>query len=188
MLSHFRGIFGGATLHAMGVTHQTTTQTAIAASKARPSSGASPEVFIAANGCFWGTEHDFVKQFKGKGLLKSAVGYIGGNTADPSYRAVCSGNTGHAEAVRIEYDPSQVSYAELVEFNYAMHDPTTVNRQGNDRGTQYRSAIFAQTPEQLDIAKKVTAEVQELHFKDSKIVTQLVGPEDGFKWWDAEVR
>ena len=92
-------------------------------------------------GCFWGTEHDFVKQFKGKGLLKSAVGYIGGNTADPSYRAVCSGNTGHAEAVRIEYDPSQVSYAELVEFNYAMHDPTTVNRQGNDRGTRASSEL-----------------------------------------------
>ena len=82
-----------------------------------------------------------MKQFKGKGLLKSAVGYIGGNTADPSYRAVCSGNTGHAEAVRIEYDPSQVSYAELVEFNYAMHDPTTVNRQGNDRGTRASSEL-----------------------------------------------
>lgn len=71
------------------------------------------------------------------------MGYIGGNVEDPSYRAVCSGTTGHAEAVRIEYDPSQVSYAELVEFNYAMHDPTTLNRQGNDRGTRASEAFRA---------------------------------------------
>ncbi|KDQ06297.1 hypothetical protein BOTBODRAFT_39677 [Botryobasidium botryosum FD-172 SS1] len=146
------------------------------------------EVATFASGCFWGTEHIFVKHFSGAGgLVKSTVGYTGGrgDSQNPSYKEVCSGATDHAEAVKLEFDPALVGYAELVEFFYRTHDPTTLNRQGGDRGTQYRSAIFTHTPEQLEIANRVTAEVQKAHFDDKgqKIVTRIeaAGP-----WWDAE--
>ncbi|GAA5821264.1 hypothetical protein JCM11251_004541 [Rhodosporidiobolus azoricus] len=158
-----------------------TLPTAIAASKALPSSSGS-EVGIFANGCFWGTEHMYRKHFK-KGLLDAKVGFIGGAAEDPSYRQVCTGSTGHAEALRIEFDPSQVSYAELTEFHFRMHDPTQLNRQGPDTGTQYRTAIFTTTPEQVDIAKKVMAEVQEAHYPNQKIATTI---EPAGKWWNAE--
>lgn len=94
---------------------------------------------------------------------------------------MCTGRTGHAEAAQVKFDPSKVSYAELVEFFYRTHDPTQLNAQGNDRGTQYRSAIFAHDAEQLETAKKVTAEVQEKHFtpKGKKIVTQIEQREAG---------
>ncbi|KAJ6451270.1 peptide methionine sulfoxide reductase [Mycena sanguinolenta] len=150
------------------------------------------EVAIFASGCFWGTEHIFVKHFspthskgKGKGILASQVGFTGGMADSPSYRAVCTGETQHAEAVRIEFDPAQVSYAELVEFFYRTHDPTTLNRQGADRGTQYRSAIFTTTPEQAEIAQRITEEVQAKHFtpNGTKIVTTV---EAAGQWWDAE--
>ncbi|SGZ18881.1 BQ5605_C020g09209 [Microbotryum silenes-dioicae] len=102
---------------------------------------------------------------------------------NPSYREVCSGSTQHAEAVKLEFDPSQLSYATLVEFHYRMHDPTQVDRQGPDRGTQYRSAIFTTSDEQAEIAKKVTKEVQEAHFPNDKIATKI---EPAGQWWDAE--
>ncbi|KAF8320690.1 methionine sulfoxide reductase A [Clavulina sp. PMI_390] len=144
----------------------------------------STEVAVFANGCFWGTEHIFQKYYK-EVDIKTEVGYTGGNATDPNYRQVCSGSTGHAEACRVEFDPSKVSYAELVEFFYRTHDPTTLNRQGNDRGTQYRSGIFYSTPEQKAIAEQVTKEVQEQYFspKGESIVTAIVeaGP-----WWSAE--
>ncbi|KAI5822814.1 peptide methionine sulfoxide reductase [Schizophyllum commune Tattone D] len=148
------------------------------------------ELATFAGGCFWGVEHIFLKHFppsQNKGIIKTSVGYTGGrdDATDPSYKQVCTGATQHAEALRVEFDPSVVGYAELVEFFYRTHDPTTVNRQGADTGTQYRSAIFTHSPEQEAIAKRVTEEVQAKHFtpKGEKIVTQIV---PAGKWWDAE--
>ncbi|OZJ06685.1 hypothetical protein BZG36_00381 [Bifiguratus adelaidae] len=128
-----------------------------------------------------GVEHMFDKHFKSKGV-KAKVGYTGGNVSDPNYRQVCTGTTNHAEAVELTFQPSSVPYADLVEFFYRMHDPTTKNAQGPDRGTQYRSAIFYHSPEQKEIAEKVTAQVQKDHFKD-KIVTEIVA---AGQFWDAE--
>jgi len=151
---------------------------------------AAPEIATFAAGCFWGVEHIFLKHYppsQNKGVLTTAVGYTGGkkDSTNPGYREVCSGVTDHAEALRIEFDPKIVSYAELVEFFYRTHDPTTVNRQGPDTGTQYRSAIYANSPDQLEVAKQVTAEVQAKHFtpKGERIVTEIVeaGP-----WYNAE--
>ncbi|OBZ90894.1 putative peptide methionine sulfoxide reductase [Choanephora cucurbitarum] len=126
-----------------------------------------------AAGCFWGVEHIYNKHFK-QFDIKCKVGYIGGDIENPNYRQVCSGTTNHAEAVQIDFDPAKVSYASLVEFFYRMHDPTQLNQQGPDRGTQYRSAIFYHSPEQKEVAEKVTAEIQEKHFKGKKIVTELI--------------
>lgn len=127
------------------------------------STAVSPQYFTGASGCFWGTEHIFRKHYADKGLLDAKVGYIGGkdSSKNPSYEEVCTGRTGHAEAVQIKFDPAKVSYGELVEFLYRTHDPTTKDRQGNDRGTQYRSAIFPHNEEQLEEAKKVTQQIQE---------------------------
>ncbi|KAH9064526.1 methionine sulfoxide reductase A [Lactarius vividus] len=148
-------------------------------SRSMSSSVPPSQVAIFAAGCFWGVEHVFLTQWPikdDKGILKTAVGYTGG---------LCSGDTNHAEALRIEFDPSKVTYAELVEYFYRTHDPTTLNSQGPDRGTQYRSAIFFNTPEQEAVARRVTEEVQEKHFnpKGQKITTTIeaAGP-----WYDAE--
>ncbi|KAK0236840.1 peptide methionine sulfoxide reductase [Armillaria nabsnona] len=154
------------------------------------SMGSATEIATFASGCFWGVEHIFLKHYppaQGKGIIKTSVGYTGGKetSQNPGYRAVCSGETGHAEAVKIEFDPAIVKYDELVEFFYRTHDPTTANRQGADTGTQYRSAIFTNSPEQEAIAKRMTEEVQAKHFtpKGKTIVTEILeaGP-----WWDAE--
>ncbi|PWN50952.1 methionine sulfoxide reductase A [Violaceomyces palustris] len=136
------------------------------------------QLATVASGCFWGTEHIYRQHYgKGKGLIDAKVGFIGGleSSKNPTYEEVCTGRTGHAEATQIKFDPAKVSYAELVEFFYRTHDPTQLNFQGPDRGTQYRSAIFAHDDEQLEIANKVTAEVQAKHFdpKGQKIVTQI---------------
>jgi len=149
---------------------------------------AQPEIATFAAGCFWGVEHIFLKHYppsQNKGILKTSVGYTGGTLANPDYRTVCSSTTGHAEALRIEFDPAIVSYGELVEFFYRTHDPTTLNRQGADTGSQYRSAIFTHSPAQKDKAISVTAEVQKKHFEDKgkKIVTQIV---DAGEWYEAE--
>ncbi|KAF8899010.1 peptide methionine sulfoxide reductase [Infundibulicybe gibba] len=152
--------------------------------------GIKTEIATFAAGCFWGVEHIFLKHYppaQNKGILNTAVGYTGGNplVTNPDYRTVCSGATDHAEALKIEFNPEVVSYAELVEFFYRTHNPTTVNRQGGDVGSQYRSAIFTHTPEQDEVARQVTAEVEKKHFapKGMKIVTEIV---EAGKWWDAE--
>ncbi|KAF9529934.1 peptide methionine sulfoxide reductase [Crepidotus variabilis] len=149
---------------------------------------AGAEIATFAAGCFWGVEHIFLKHYppaQNKGILSTRVGYTGGEAADPTYRVVCGGTTNHAEALRIEFDPAKVTYAELVEFFYRTHDPTTVNRQGGDTGSQYRSAIFTHSEDQMSAAERVTEEVQAKHFtpKGQKIVTEIVS---AGKWWDAE--
>nr|XP_019043867.1 peptide-methionine (S)-S-oxide reductase [Kwoniella bestiolae CBS 10118]OCF22797.1 peptide-methionine (S)-S-oxide reductase [Kwoniella bestiolae CBS 10118] len=136
-----------------------------------------------ASGCFWGTEHLFSKHYGHLPQFKAISGYTGGQAENPSYRQVCSGTTGHAEAVQLSYQTGSVSYAELVEFFYRTHDPTTVDRQGPDRGSQYRSAIFFHSPEQEELAKKVTEEVQEKYLKGKPIVTQIT---KAGKWYPAE--
>ncbi|PQE20286.1 peptide methionine sulfoxide reductase protein [Rutstroemia sp. NJR-2017a WRK4] len=135
-----------------------------------------------AAGCFWGVEHMYRKEFTGKGLYDARVGYIGGDTASPSYRAVCSGRTGHAEALQIHYDPSQITYRQLLEYFYRMHDPTTANSQGPDTGSQYRSGIFYHDEEQKKIAEEVTKQVNEKWWK-GKVVTEIL---KAGEWWDAE--
>jgi peptide-methionine (S)-S-oxide reductase len=99
-----------------------------------------------ATGCFWGAERRF---WQIAGVLNTSVGYMGGITPNPSYEEVCTGKTGHAEMVEVQFDPSQVAYRRLLEEFWTMHDPTSLNQQGGDIGTQYRSAIFTTTPEQM---------------------------------------
>ncbi|UZW53875.1 peptide-methionine (S)-S-oxide reductase MsrA [Sphingobium sp. JS3065] len=108
------------------------------------------EIATLAGGCFWCTEAVY-QNLKGVKVVES--GYIGGTLPDPSYEQVCSGATGHAEAIRITYDPAVIGYGDLLDIFFATHDPTTLNRQGNDIGTQYRSAIFPHSPEQAAAAK-----------------------------------
>jgi peptide-methionine (S)-S-oxide reductase len=103
------------------------------------------ETAIMAGGCFWCTEAVF-QSLNGVETVES--GYIGGSVANPTYKQVCSGHTGHAEAIRVTYDPSAISYGDLLDIFFATHDPTQLNRQGNDIGTQYRSALFPDSPEQ----------------------------------------
>ncbi len=102
-----------------------------------------------ATGCFWGAERRFWKM---AGVTNTSVGYMGGTKADPSYEEVCTGKTGHAEMVKVDFDSSLVSYQRLLEEFWTMHDPTSLNAQGGDIGTQYRSSIYTTTPEQMDIA------------------------------------
>jgi peptide-methionine (S)-S-oxide reductase len=115
------------------------------------------EVALFGLGCFWGAEEIF---WQIPGVWSTSVGYAGGTTPNPTYEEVCSGLTGHTEAVRVVYDPARVSYADLVAAFYEVHDPTQGMRQGNDVGTQYRSAIYTSTPEQEQVAREVTERYQ----------------------------
>jgi peptide-methionine (S)-S-oxide reductase len=115
------------------------------------------EVAVFGLGCFWGAEEIF---WQTPGVWSTSVGYAGGHTDNPTYKEVCSGRTGHTEAVRIVFDPSVVSYADLVRAFYEVHDPTQGMRQGNDIGSQYRSAIYYFSPEQEQVAREVTAAYQ----------------------------
>src|SRR5215212_10622582 len=121
-----------------------------------------------AAGCFWGVE----EAFRGiKGVKSSAVGYTGGWSNNPTYRDVCTGKTSHAEAVQIQFDPNEVSYEDLLEVFWSIHNPTIKNRQGFDYGTQYRSAIFYHTPQQEEIARKSKEELEMSgRFKNKRIV------------------
>lgn len=108
------------------------------------------EVATFAGGCFWCTEAVFLEL---NGVKTVVSGYIGGETINPTYAAICNGDTGHAEAIQITFDPNKISFGELLEIFFATHDPTTLNRQGNDVGTQYRSEIFYNNENQKDLAK-----------------------------------
>lgn len=114
------------------------------------------EIATFGAGCFWGVEAAFMQI---KGVTKTTVGYLGGTLKNPNYKDVCSGNTGHAEAVQIKYDPKQVAYTELLGLFWSIHNPTTLNKQGADIGTQYRSAIFYHSQEQKELAEKSKIEL-----------------------------
>jgi peptide-methionine (S)-S-oxide reductase len=121
-------------------------------------------------GCFWGVEEAFRRM---KGVTGTAEGYLGGTLTNPSYQQVCTGRTGHAEVVEVEYDPVQVSYEDLLEVFWESHDPTTLNRQGPDVGTQYRSAIFFHTPEQ-EAAARASMQAQQASGRFRRpIVTEI---------------
>ncbi|MDD3276538.1 MAG: peptide-methionine (S)-S-oxide reductase MsrA [Kiritimatiellales bacterium] len=129
------------------------------------------ETATFAAGCFWGVESAFREI---DGVIDAQVGYTGGKTANPTYKEVCAGQTGHAEALEITFDPAKVSYRTLAEFFFKMHDPIQVNRQGPDFGTQYRSAIFYHSPEQRAIAEEVKDALDTSGKYKKPIATQIV--------------
>ncbi len=133
-----------------------------------------------AAGCFWGVEDAFRRI---PGVLDVRVGYTGGTVQDPSYEMVCSGQTGHAEAVKITFDLDIVSYEHLLDAFWKMHDPTSVNRQGPDIGSQYRSAVFTHSPEQQEMAEDSKAKLDASHIYSLPAATEIgpAGP-----WYDAE--
>jgi peptide-methionine (S)-S-oxide reductase len=136
------------------------------------------DVAILGGGCFWCLEAVYLEA---RGVTKVESGYMGGTVDNPTYEQVCNGTTGHAEVVRLEFDPAVISYRDILEVFFTIHDPTTLNRQGNDVGTQYRSVIFFTSPEQEATARQVMAEMA--HVWDAPIVTQLLPPET---WYKAE--
>jgi len=133
---------------------------------------------ILAGGCFWCTEAVFRDVI---GVSEVESGYIGGAMPDPDYRSVCSGTTGHAEAIKVEFDPAEISYAEILDVFMGTHDPTQLNRQGNDVGTQYRSAIFPLDDTQRAAAEAAIARANKDH--DGRVVTTIEGPAE---WYPAE--
>lgn len=139
------------------------------------------QIAILAGGCFWGME-DLIRKLPGVAATK--VGYTGGDLDNPDYKQVKTGRTGHAEAIRIVFDPAITSYRALLEFFFQIHDPTTTDRQGNDIGSQYRSAIFYLDASQKADAEKIIAEIDASERWPGKVVTEVfpAGP-----WWDAEI-
>lgn len=142
--------------------------------------GTAHETAVLGGGCFWCLDAVF-RELDGVTGVES--GYAGGTTEHPGYDAVCSGTTGHAEVVRVMFDPSVLSYRDLLAVFFAIHDPTTRNRQGHDIGTQYRSAIFAQTPEQRRIAEALVQELSTARLWPAPIVTEIA---DAAPFWPAE--
>lgn len=137
-----------------------------------------------ATGCFWGAERRF---WNLNGVTNTSVGYMGGATSNPTYEEVCTGKTGHAELVKVEFDSNTISYKRLLEEFWVMHDPTSLNKQGGDIGTQYRSAIFTTTPEQMIDAVN-TRDIYEAELKKvgiSEIVTEIQEVA-AYKYWIAE--
>jgi peptide methionine sulfoxide reductase msrA/msrB len=138
------------------------------------------ETAVLAGGCFWGME-EIIRKIPG--VLKTTVGYSGGTTPDPTYEDVCTGTTGHAESIEIVFDSNRLSYESLLDYFYRMHDPTTLNRQHGDVGTQYRSAIFYTSPEQKEIAERVTAKWNKSGKFDRPIMTEITAAS---KFYSAE--
>ncbi len=135
------------------------------------SGGSEGEVATLGGGCFWCTEAVFLEL---KGVEQVVSGYSGGTVPDPSYEDVCTGRTGHAEAVRVTFDPTMISYRQLLQVFFTVHDPTTLNRQGSDVGTQYRSVIFYHNDEQKRVAEEVIGEMNKLKMWGRPVVTQVV--------------
>ncbi|MGA2329930.1 MAG: peptide-methionine (S)-S-oxide reductase MsrA [Bryobacteraceae bacterium] len=133
-----------------------------------------------AAGCFWGVEETFRQV---KGVHSTRVGYSGGTLPNPTYEDVCTDRTGHAEAVEVEFDPAEVSYGELLKVFWETHDPTTLNRQGPDAGSQYRSAIFFHTPEQEAVARASKEELERSGRQRRPIVTEIL---PAAEFWPAE--
>jgi len=137
-----------------------------------------------ATGCFWGAERRFWQR---DGVKETSVGYMGGTRPQPNYEQVCTGLTGHAEMVKVVFDPREIEYVSLLEEFWTMHDPTSLNAQGNDIGSQYRSAIFATTPEQMELAQS-TRDLYQLEITEAgygKIVTEIALAVDK-TFWPAE--
>lgn len=132
--------------------------------------GKKTDTATFGTGCFWCTEAVFQEL---KGVIKAVSGYTGGHVANPSYEEVCTGTTGHAESLEIIYDPTVITYDELLEVFWEAHDPTSLNRQGNDIGTQYRSAIFYHNAEQKEKAEHYKAELNKSGAYDKPIVTEI---------------
>lgn len=142
------------------------------------------ETAVLGGGCFWCTEAVFQQV---QGVHSVVSGYAGGHLERPTYRAVCGGDTGHAEVVRVEFDPAVIPYREILDIFFATHDPTTLERQGNDIGPQYRSAVFAQSPEQLAEAGATIRALSAANVFDAPIVTEVVDASGGkVPFWQAE--
>jgi peptide-methionine (S)-S-oxide reductase len=173
----------GLLLHAAGCSNSREAIMAPNDSGDRPDETEVPQgeqVATFAAGCFWGVEAEFRKI---PGVTATQVGYTGGHTPEPTYEQVCSDRTGHAEAVRVTYDPEQVRYDELLDAFWRMHDPTTANRQGPDVGSQYRSAIFYHDPEQEQTARASKRQLEQANRFRRPISTEIT--EAGL-WWPAE--
>ena len=138
------------------------------------------ETITLAGGCFWCTEAVFVQV---RGVLDVESGYSNGQVLHPTYEQVCTGRTGHAEVVKLVFDPAVIGLQQILQIFFAIHDPTTLNRQGHDHGTQYRSGIYWSAPEQADVARAVIAELQAQQVFDAPIVTEL---EPLHNYWPAE--
>jgi peptide-methionine (S)-S-oxide reductase len=132
--------------------------------------GGGVEVATLAGGCFWCLEAVFDEL---EGVLEVVSGYAGGSVANPTYEQVCSGRTGHAEVVQVTFDPLRITFRDLLDVFFSIHDPTTLNRQGPDTGTQYRSAIFYHTPEQETVAKETIADLDKKRLWKQPIVTEV---------------
>jgi peptide-methionine (S)-S-oxide reductase len=130
------------------------------------------EIAVLGGGCFWCLDAVFRDL---DGVVSVESGYAGGSVANPSYEAVCSGRTGHAEVVRVAFDPARISYDDLLRVFFTIHDPTTRDRQGNDVGTQYRSVVFAQSDEQRAAAERVVGEIEDAKLWPARIVTEIAG-------------
>lgn len=140
----------------------------------------SLQTITLGGGCFWCTEAVFVQV---KGIEEVQSGYCNGHTNKPCYEQVCTGNTGHNEVVRLMFDPAQISVREILEIFFVIHDPTTLNRQGNDSGTQYRSGIYYANPEQAQVAKDIIREMTESGVYNRAIVTEVLPVAN---YWPAE--
>jgi len=146
----------------------------------KPAPAAGTKLATFAGGCFWCTEAVFERV---DGVTEVTSGYIGGEVENPTYEQICSGTTGHAEAIQFRYDPAKVTYTELLEIFFGTHDPTTLNRQGPDSGTQYRSAVFTHDDEQMQTARSVKKTLDESGVFLSPIVTEITPAP---RFWPAE--